>query len=273
VADALAIPIANPTVPMAVFAAAFKGTGRDANVALSIEFDASRLDLVDTGSSVDGEIDVATVAVGAGGTVHTGARQRLKLTLQPDTYERAQASGVRVLTDISLPPGRYQLRVAGGNVAGRAGSVMYDLEVPDFTRDPLVMSGVALTAVSASRAFTAAVKDPLRDLLPAPATAARDFASGDQLAVYAEVYENLRTRAAHTVSLKAELRSDEGRVLQTVEEQRSSSELDGTSGGYGFRADVPLDVGPGIYVIHIEAQANVSQRPTVSRDIQIRVRP
>lgn len=272
VADALAIPMANPTVPMAVFAAPFKGTGRDANVALSIELDASRLDLVDTGSSVDGEIDVAAVAVGAGGKVHSGERQRMKLTLKPDTYERAKVNGVRVLTDITLPPGRYQLRVAAGNIAGRAGSVMYDLEVPDFTGDPLVMSGVAVTSTASAQTFTAAPKDPLRDLLPAPATAAREFASGDRLAIYAEVYENLRTRATHTVSLKAELRSDEGRVLQTVQEDRSSTELEGTSGGYGFRADIPLDVDPGIYVIHVEAQSNINQRPTVSRDIQIRVK-
>jgi hypothetical protein len=197
----------------------------------------------------------------------------MKLTLEPDTYERARVNGVRVLMEVFLPPGRYQLRVAGGNIAGRAGSVMYDLEVPDFTRDPLAMSGVALTASSATQAVTAVVEDPLRDLLRGPATAAREFASGDRLAIYAEVYENLRNRAAHTVSLKAELRSDDGRVLQTVAEDRSSTELDGASGGYGFRAELPLEVDPGLYVIHVEAQANINQRPTVSRDIQIRVRP
>jgi hypothetical protein len=38
-------------------------------------------------------------------------------------------------------------------------------------------------------------------------------------------------------------------------------------------AQVPLDdATPGIYVIHVEARANIGARPTVSRDIQIRVR-
>jgi len=272
VAAAIGVPMPNPAVPMAVSALALKGAGRDATIALSIELDASRLGLVDTGSSVDGEVEIATVAVSAGGKVHGGEHQRVKLTLKPDTYERAVANGVRVLSSMTLPPGRYQLRVAAGNVMGRAGSVMYDLDVPDFTDGALTMSGVALTSRSATQAFTAAVKDPLRDLLPSPATAAREFASGDRLAIYAEVYENQRSSAAHTVSLKVELRSDEGRALQTIDEDRSSTELEGTSGGYGLRAELPLDVDPGIYVVHIEARANISGQPTVSRDIQIRVK-
>ena len=272
VAESIRIPMPNPAVAMAVSATPFKGSGRDADVALAIEFDGAKLGLTDTGGSMSAEIEVATVPVAAAGKVHEGDRHRLRLTLKPDTYERALTGGVRVLSQVSLPPGRYQLRVAGGNVAGPAGSVIADLEVPDFTRETLAMSGVALTSSSASQAFTAPVKDPLRDLLPSPPTAVREFARGDRLTLYTEVYENRRDRAAHTVSLKAELRSDEGRVLQAFEEDRSSTELGGRAGGYGFRAELPLDVEPGIYVIHVEAQANISGRPTVGRDVQIRVK-
>ena len=272
VAESIQVPIPNPGVPMAVSATPFKGEGRDAAVALAVEFDAARLGLTETGTAVEGEIEVALVAVSAAGKVYTGERQRAQLTLKPDTYERAKASSVRMLAQVTLPPGRYQLRVAGGNIAGRAGSVMADLEVPDFTRGPLVMSGVALTSVGATQAITAASKNPLAALLPAPATAAREFATGDRLALYAEVYENLRTRATHTVSLKAELRTDDGRVIQMVDENHSSADLRGASGGYGFRAELPLDVDSGIYVIHVEARANIEDQPTVSRDIQIRVK-
>ena len=184
-----------------------------------------------------------------------------------------KSSGFRVLLEPSLPPGRYQLRVAAGNAGGRAGSVVYDLEVPDFTRGALVMSGVSLTSVTQSTVQTARPKDPLSGLLPGPITATRDFASGDTLAIYAEVYESARNAAAHTVDLTLELRSDEGRVIATRSEERSSKELEGKPGGYGFLSEVPLEgVAPGIYVIHIEARANIGNRPTVSRDVQIRVR-
>ena len=57
------------------------------------------------------------------GKVFPGERQTANLTLKPDTYERAKARGFRVLTQVNLPPGRYQMRVAAGNKAGKAGSV------------------------------------------------------------------------------------------------------------------------------------------------------
>jgi hypothetical protein len=272
VADSLSVPVANASVPMAVFAAPFKGTGRDANVLVAVEFDASRLGLAESGATAQGEIEVATAAIAAAGKVYQGDRHRFRLALRPETYKRALGTSVRVLTQLALPPGRYQLRVAGGHVNGPAGSVMADLEVPDFTRQAMVMSGVAVTSVRTSEAFTATAKNLLSDLLPAAPTAVREFPRGDTIALYAEVYENQRSRAAHTVSLKAVLRTDDGRVIRTVDEDRSSADLQGASGGYGFRAELPLDVEPGLYVIHVEARANIEDQPIVSRDIQIRVK-
>jgi VWFA-related protein len=272
VADALRIPMANPAVPMSAFAAAFKGAGRDATVAIAVELDAERVGLENTGSAVVGEIELAMAAAGADGKARFGERQRARLSLRPETWERARARGVRMLGTMTLPPGRYQLRIAAGNVTGNAGSVMYDLEVPDFTRAPLAMSGVALTSVSAGETVTAAQKDPLAGMLPSPATTAREFDRGERVALYTEVYDNRRERVAHTVTLEAELRTDDGRVVHTVNEERSSKELEGSTGGYGFRPEIALDVDPGPYVLHIEATVNVGDRPTVSRDIRIRVK-
>ena len=70
----------------------------------------------------------------------------------------------------------------------------------------------------------------------------------------------------------AELRAEGCTVVRKVSEDRSSSELQGKRGGYGFAAQLPLnDVAPGIYVLHVEARVNAGNRPTVSKDIQIRV--
>ena len=135
------------------------------------------------------------------------------------------------------------------------------------------MSGLSLTSVHQSTVPTSRPKDPLTGLLPGPITATRDFAAGDTLAIYTEVYEPGRNAAAHTVDVKLELRADEGRVVSTRSEERSSKELEGKPGGYGFISELPLDgLAPGIYVIHVEARANIGDRPTVSRDVQIRVR-
>jgi hypothetical protein len=196
----------------------------------------------------------------------------VNLTLKPDTLERVKARGVRVLSQMALPPGRYQLRVAAGNATGKVGSVLYDLEVPDFYKAPLTMSGLALTAASASQTATLKPKDPLGDVLPGPPTTAREFARGDELRLFAEFYENARNAPPHMLDFRAELRADGGRVVQSAVDERSSTELDKGTGGYGFEARLPLDVEPGLYVVHVEGRVRTSATASVSRDIQVRVR-
>jgi len=271
--DALGSPLPVSGVPMKVFAAPFKGTAPNAAVALALEIDVRALDFVEGNGTFNEQVEVAYTAVNTQGKVFPGERQTATLTLKPDTYERAKARGFRVLSQASLPPGRYQVRVAAGNRTGKAGSVVYDLEVPDFSKEPLMMSGVAMTSASAAQAPTIKPKDPLADFLPGPPTATREFDKGDLLVLFAEFYENGRGSAAHMLDFKAELRAEGGRVVQQASEERSSTELQGKSGGYGFQARLPLDsVESGLYVIHVEGRSRASQDTVVSRDIQIKVR-
>jgi VWFA-related protein len=272
-ADALGSPLPVSGVPMKVFAAPFKGTPPNAAVALALEIDVNDLDFVEGNGTFNEQIDIAYTSVNNQGKVFPGERQTATLTLKPDTYERAKARGFRVLSQANLPPGRYQMRVAAGNKAGKAGSVVYDLEVPDFTKEPLVMSGVAITSAAAAQAPTIKPKDPLADFLPGPATAVREFEKGDLLVLFAEFYENAKGSTNHMLDFKAELRAEGGRVVQQVSDERSSTELQGKSGGYGFQARLPLDaVEPGLYVIHVEGRSRANQDAVVSRDIQIKVR-
>ena len=65
------------------------------------------------------------------------------MNLRPETRARVEQTGVRLLNRIDLPPGRYQLRVAARDTGRRrVGSVIYDLEVPDFYKLPFSMSGL-----------------------------------------------------------------------------------------------------------------------------------
>jgi hypothetical protein len=270
IADALGSPVPTAAVPMRVFAASYqRGTAR-AKVVIALEMDASALGFVEKDGKVVGDVAVAVAAVSADGKIHPGPRHEARVSFDAGATERATGRGVRVLTEMQLPPGRYQLRAAGG-APTRAGSVMYDLDVPDYTKAGLTMSGVALTSDSAKGGITIRPVDPLREELPGPFTATREFMAGDRLALYAEVYEEMRKAPEHVIDMKVELRTDTGRVIATTREERSSKELAGT-GGHGFLAQVPLDdAEPGLYVIHVEATANVGDRQTVSRDILIRV--
>jgi VWFA-related protein len=271
--EAMGSPLPTPGVPMKVFAAPFKGAAPNAAVAMSVEIDASKFDYMEKDGTWFEKVEVVSTATDANGKVYPGERQTVNLMMKPQTYERVKSRGLRVLTQANLPPGRYQLRVASGNASGKAGGVIYDLDVPDFNKAPFTMSGIALTSLAAQEVTTIAPKNPLRDFLPGPATASREFAPGDTITMFGEVYENQRGGAAHMIEIKTELRAEGGRVIRNTSEQRSSTELQGASGGYGFTARIPLsDVPPGLYVLHVSAQALAGNRPQVSRDIQIQVR-
>ncbi len=266
VGETIGSPLANRAVPMTVFAAAYRGTAKAANVVIVAELDVTRLGLVDRGGTTGGEIEVAAVAVSAAGKV-TGQHERVTLAFTPETLEHAKASGVRMVTGLTLPPGRYQLRVAGGNVtAPKAGSVMYDLDVPDFAKAPLAMSALTLTSRLTDTAPTLRSRT-VRLVVPTIPVAARDFRAGDTLSVYAEVYDN-RAKEPHQLDLVAELRGADGRPVGRA---ATGSRSDGKPAQM-FEATLPLDVPAGSYVLHVEARSTLAKQPPVSRDVPLRVK-
>jgi hypothetical protein len=255
-----------------VYASAFKDTPRAAAVPIVLELDASDFAFIQRDGTYNDRVDVAYAAASPTGKVYS-ARRTVALALKPDTYARVKADGLRVIMQANLPPGRYQLHVAAGDEGGKAGSVLYNLDVPDFSKAPLSLSGIALTSQMAAQAISrlAASTDWLKDLVPEPITALRDFPAGDNLTVFGEVYEGAPS-APHLIDVRTELRNDANQVVRTVAFQVSSSQLDPKSGGYGFLARLSLNgVKPGRYVIHVQTQSRIVQQPTASRNIEINV--
>lgn len=264
-AQALEQPLANRSVPMQVFAAPYRTGDRLASVVIAQDLNIEALGL--TPGAPNADIAGATVAVRFDGTIYGGKAHSAPLTI-PGGDSRTGA--VRLVTDINLPPGRYQLRVAGGT-KDRAGSVMYDLDVPDYRKMPLAMSGVALTSTSAADAVILDLTERKLSGLPGPVTASREFGGAETVTVYAEVYEKLRKAPPHPVDMKVDLRTTGGRVIRTVTQQRASTEL--VNGNPGFTVSVPLDGTPaGDYVLRVEARVNIDEVGAVSRDIPIRIR-
>jgi VWFA-related protein len=273
VAEALRSTIAVNGLPVRVFAAPFKGSSRDATIVAAVEVDASQLGLVEKDGTHVGALEVSYFSVDMKNKFYPGQTQTARLTLRPDTFDLVMKTGIRMVIETTLPPGRYQMRIAAGNQQTKSGSVVYDIDVPDFTKDQLAMSGVAMGSAATARIMTMNQKTPFASSLPGNITSTREFAAGDTLGIFAEVYETLKNATSHTVTLTAQLRAEGGTVVRAVSDERSSTELQGTRGGYGFSAQLPLtDIVPGLYVIHVEARVNAGDRPTVSRDIQIRVR-
>jgi hypothetical protein len=273
VSEALRSTVPVNGLPIKVFAAPFKGSDRNATVVMAVEVDASKLNLVEKDGIHVGMLEVSYFAIDMRNRITPGQTQTARLTLRPETYPQVIKTGMRMLFEKELAPGRYQLRMAAGNGQNTAGSVVYDLDVPDFSKEPLVLSGVTIGSSATARIFSMNTKTAFASTLPGNVTATREFDPGDVIGLYVEAYENLKNATPHTVTFTAELRADGGTAVRTVSEDRSSTELQGKRGGYGFNAQLPLtDVAPGIYVIHVEARANTGDRPTVGKDIQIRVR-
>jgi VWFA-related protein len=273
--EALNSPLPDAGFPMAVQAASFKGTAPDASVLIVAQLGGQQLKFVDQQGSLHETVEVSVIAVDASGKIRGGDRVELQLSPRPQTRQAMDAFGLRVFSRLDLPPGRYQLRVGGRAVnAGKVGTVYYDLEVPDVSKTPIALSGVLLTSRLAALTPTGRGDDETKDVLPAPATTMRDFRADDTIALFAEVYDNSTTRA-HKVDITTAVRADDGRVLFKTEDQRSSDELQGARGGYGYTAQVPLaSLAPGPYVLRVEARSTLSgEQAPVFRDIEFRVWP
>ncbi len=274
--EVLGSPLPVPGLRLTVGAAPFKGTPPNAAVSFVLYSDARDLAFKPKDGKYEAALDLAVIALDGNGESKGGLSHSLFMPLQPATYQQVLRSGLRVTSRLDLPPGRYQLRVAAVEPGSkRTGSVYYDLEVPDFTADPLMVSGLLLTSTRAAEAPTipGTPGDALLKALPGPPTVSREFPSREELAVLAEIYDN-ETRTPHTVDITTTLRADDGREVFKHEDQRSSTELGGERGGYGYTARVPLKgLSPGLYVLKVEARSRLGKGTTAMREVQIRVTP
>jgi VWFA-related protein len=270
VREALDSPIPVSGLTMHVFASPFKGTAPNASVLLGVEMRGRDLKL-----TPDDKIQLSYVAIDANGKVRGGNTDALTMAnLKPETKARIQATGMRMLNRLDLPPGRYQLRLAAHDSSGgNVGSIQYDLDVPDFAKLPFSISGVVMTSPFAAQVMTVRTDEQLRAALPASPVALRAFPQNDEIALFAEVYDNGGS-TPHKVDISTTITSDEGKQLFKTNEERDSSDLGGKSGGYGYMTKIPLkDIAPGNYVLTVSARTRLGNATPSERQVRITVTP
>lgn len=272
VREALDSPLPLPALTLNVFAAPFKGAAPNTAVAVTIEAAGNDFGFDEKDGKLITDYEVSTIAIDQQGKIRGGDRSVVNFALKPENRQRFAQAGVRVSTRLQLPPGRYQLRVAARESGtGRVGSVNYDLDVPDFTQDPIALSGVVVSAASGLRMSTAKPDEEFKGALPGPPVAERTFPRGDELAVFAEVYDN-DVKAPHVVDITTTVVSEDGRNVFKSAEERASSELQGKPGGYGHQARISLkDFAPGTYLLTVAAKSRAGNKPPVGRTVQFKV--
>jgi VWFA-related protein len=267
---ALNKPVPIGDLPMRAFAAPLKGMGASAAVLVSLEIDGSSLRFQERNGVFAESLEISIVAADERGRVQGGDRQTFNLNLQPQTHERVSRTGVRMMSRIEVPPGRYQIRVGAHESTGSGvATVPLDVEVPDYSKTPFAMSGVMISiSPDTGVAVTANAEMQPPNALPAPATVRRTFTRSETLTSYSEVYDN-SSPMAHALNYVVNVRSADGR---SVFETRDRRDVDAgkTARMHGFTTPVPLkDLQPGMYVLHVEATA---PNQTAARDIPFEVR-
>jgi VWFA-related protein len=274
--DAMESPVPVSGLTLSAFAAPFKGAGRNDTIALSIEVDATTMKFA---PKPDGryanDLEVTLYAMDdASGKVKDGAHDTVGVVLRPSVTE--MRTPFRVMRAISVPPGKYQLRIGAKESGGKVGTVIYDLEAPDFSKGPIAMSGIAVSSAVSQQVPTANPGGPeLKALLPVPPSASREFQRGDELSAFVEIYDNLGTATAHRVVITTTVLADDGKTVFSTSDERSSDELKGSAagGGFGHVSKIPLStLAPGRYVLRLEARPTLGNSAPILRELEFSVR-
>ena len=271
--EALTSPLPVSGLALSASAAAFRGVRDKAAVSITLEIDGSRFRFSEKGDRVYDEVEVSMVAYDADGKGRDGGHDVAQLTLRPQTRDMVVRRGVRIMRRMELSPGLYHVRI-GVRESGNAnvGTVLLDVDVPDFSKGRLSMSGLVMTSPSASAVPTARADEQFKDVLPSAPTTIREFTARDELATFVEVYDN-DIRTPHRVEIKTTVLADNGTVVFNTSEERRSEELGAAGGGYGHAVRIPLKgISPGRYVLRTEARSTLEGNPTAARELEFRVR-
>jgi len=252
------------STPLAVGAAAFAAPNkRDGTVAVVVH--AREPLTLEAGAATAAPAGVQNVRVLAGAYDQDGK----PLDSQVQTLQvspRAGTGGVldyEVVSRLTLKPGRHEVRVAVENTThGTTGSVYTYVDVPDFAKDGLTMSGVVIgpTAVrpQANGLFA--------DVLPVVPLALREFTNRDHVTAFARLYQAPNGEA---VTLTTRIVDAQNKA---VFEQRTPL-MDGrapAARSADYQLPLPLEqLAPGRYLLTITAGG---QKPALTREVRFNVR-
>jgi hypothetical protein len=271
---ALARPVPVGDLPVRVFAASLRGSDPLASMLVALEIDGAALQFVERDGRFNNTLEVSIVAADERAKVHGTDRQSFGMNLLPQTHDRIRQGGIRLLSRLNVPAGRYQVRVGVHDATGGAlSTVPIDLEVPDYSKTPFAVSQLLLSS-SAADAYSTANPDPeLNGLLGGAPVVTRTFTRRETLTWFAEVYDNAG-RGDREIAFATSVRSAaDGRIVFQARDRRVVRPSDRVR-GQGFTTTFALqDLAPGSYVVRVEAAAASGQgAPSASRDVPFEVR-
>ncbi len=218
------------------------------------------------GTSADARfepIEVLTSAFRDGKKDVDWQRQRFSVAI-PDTAPGQLR--YEAVSTLNLEPGTYELRVAVRHEpSGTIGSVHAFVDVPDFGKDPLTLSGVVLHDATAPTATPAEALGGVIDLAP---TTRREFTTAQRVVALVRAYERRNDQSA---AVNVTFRILDEQLREVLAEPMSvPADRFAADQSAEVRFDLPLDkLQPGAFVLRVDAARDSS---TVRREVPFTVR-
>jgi len=273
--QAMAAPLPMTGLQLRLQAVAQKGTGKNTNLRVIVQTSGKDLTFKQSNGVFSTKLSFSLGVFAKDGKSVFAERPDADLNLRPETHARVIKSGVRLMRQISVAPGRYQLRVAAQDSSkAKQGTAILDIDVPDFSKPDIALSGVALAANADPSVATGSAPEVLNfgGGLPGAPSTLRQFPANSEIAAFVEVYDN-KPAPSHRLDVAATVKADDGRVVFAHNQEYSSDDLHGQPGGFGFSARIPMTGWtPGVYVLTIGATSRLSNQEPVSKVIQFEVR-
>lgn len=196
-----------------------------------------------------------------------GRRELLKqsniVTVSPGTGDTPELSEVAIA--LALRPGRFLVRaVVAEAVTGTSGSVYTTVTVPDFSKEPLSVSGVA---IGRAEGRPIGGREALTSMLPFAPTVAREFSASDHVGALIRVHQ--AAGRAGPVRLETEILDATNAVVAAASKTLESSVF-ATGAGVEHRYDLPLKLlAQGEYLLRFVATAGSHH---VTRDVRFSIR-
>ena len=225
----------------------------------NVPLDVSVVPMVSGGGTASAAVVVARMPTKPAGPIAmlTGAfRPRgasvasRRVVLTPTGDDAGEDAGLGLVSTLALEPGAYEVRVATELQSGLSGSVNTFVDVPDFQRSRLSMSGVLLHVDPEE---TTAPVEAVRGRLPFVPTARRSFTPTDSVSAFVQISQGTtRTDALSPVALVLRITN-----TRDVDVLKTSLTLDaGRFASYRtgqLRLDVPTqELPPGDYLLSLE---------------------
>jgi len=209
-------------------------------------------------------VDVQTNAYTADGRPKfVGQRHTATVTLVP-TSEKGEAR-YDLLTQMSLPPGIYQLRLSAYRAAdGVSGSLYADLEVPDFAA-PLSASGVVVETAPAGATAPIGAFDAFLPVVP---STSRDFSAHQDVTAFMRIYQG-GSGPAKPADVSTRIVNESDTAVGTGHDTIRGTDFRVGGRAADYRFPVPVKaLPPGRYLLTFEIQLDGA---IVQRSVQFRI--